>query len=61
HLRSANHAATLRQVIPSCESPPKYPPRSLAILTHLITGEALDEESRISLPLYYDFGSGFIM
>jgi hypothetical protein len=21
----------------------------------------LDEESRISLPLYYDFGSGFIM
>jgi hypothetical protein len=28
-------------VIPSCESPPKYPPRSLAILTHLITGEAL--------------------
>ena len=45
HLRSANHAATLRQVIPSCESPPKYPPRSLAILTHLITGEAYDNET----------------
>src|SRR5580704_300537 len=25
HLRSANHAATLRQAIPPCESPPSHP------------------------------------
>src|SRR5437016_5843968 len=46
HLRSVNHAATLRQAIPPCESPFEsilFAP--LAILTHLIMGEALGTQS----------------
>src|SRR3989442_15484574 len=41
HLRSANHAATLRQAIPSCESPSKVFSSLPRNLTHLIMGEAL--------------------
>jgi hypothetical protein len=39
-LRSANHAATLRQAIPSCESPSKVFSSLPRNLTHLIMGEA---------------------
>src|SRR4029077_20290801 len=40
HLRSANHAATLRQRFRSCDSPSKVFSSLPRNLTHLIMGEA---------------------
>jgi hypothetical protein len=48
HLRSANHAATLRQAIPSCESLSKVFSSLPRNLTHLIMGEALDHTCSIT-------------